>query len=333
RYLFVANTGSGENTSENRITVVETTTHQVAATIEVGAAPLDLAVSGDSRLVYVTNSQAQSISVIDVLSLTERPVRIRVSTSGSGPYGVAVSSDGSRLYVTDIDGGQVLVIDAERGITTARISVVSSPRSLVLSPDNTRLYVAGFDGNISVIDTNALSVVATILTGDSGVFRLALSSDGSRLYATDRVNAQLIVIDVAQNRVINRVDVLPQGQETRDLFVSPDGSRLYVTNQDSNDLVVFDTESLQILRTLRLSDGPRGLAVRPQPFVFQPTQNVAQQADFDGSGKVDFGDFLLFVNVFGSNESDARFDLDEDGRINFSDFLLFAGVFGKVANS
>lgn len=333
RYLFVANTGSSGNTSENRITVIETTTHQVAATIEVGAAPLDLAVSRDGRLVYVTNSQAQSISVIDVLTLTERPRRIRVSTSGEGPYGVAISPDGSRLYVTDIDGAQVLVIDAERGITTARISVVSSPRSLVLSFDGTRLYVAGFDGNISVIDTDALSVVATVLTGDSGVFRVALSSDESRLYATDRVNAQLIVIDVAQNRVINRVDVLPQGLETRDLFVSSDGSRVYVTNQDSNDLVVFDATSLQILRTLRLSDGPRGLAVRLQPFVFQPTQNVVQQADFDGSGKVDFGDFLLFVNVFGSEESDARFDLDEDGRVNFGDFLLFAGVFGKVANA
>jgi YVTN family beta-propeller protein len=333
RYLFVANTGSSGNTSENRITVIETTTHQVAATIEVGAAPLDLAVSRDGRRVYVTNSQAQSISVIDVQSLTERPTRIRVSTSGSGPYGVAVSFDGSQLYVTDIDGGQILVIDAERGITTARISVVSSPRSLVLSPDGTRLYVAGFDGNISVVDTDALSVVATVLTGDSGVFRLVLSPDGSRLYATDRVNAQLMVIDVTQNRVINRVDVLPQGVETRDLFVSPDGSRIYVTNQDSNDLVVFDAESLQILRTLRLNDGPRGLAVRPQPFVFQPTQNVAQQADFDGNGQVDFGDFLLFVNVFGSDESDARFDLDADGRVSFSDFLLFAGVFGEVANS
>ena len=223
------------------------------------------------------------------------------------------------------------MIDAQQRFTTSRINVVAAPRSLALSPDGRRLYVAGFDGNISVIHTETRSVIATVQTGDSSVFRLALSPDGSNLYATDRENAQLIVVDVTENRVTQRVDVLPQGLETRDLFVSSDGTRVYVTNQDSNELVVFDTASLKILRTFRLTDGPRGVAIRPRPSVFRPTQDVTNQADFDSSGKVDFGDFILFVRVFGVDNPDLRFDLDEDGRVNFNDFLLFAGVFGKSA--
>lgn len=336
RYLFVANTGGVISTDENRLTVIETATHQVAAVIEVDIGPLDLTMSADGQLVYVTNSESKSISVIDVASLTRR-TRIRVPISGErGPYGVAIHPDGKRLYVTDVNGNQVLIVDTARRATIGRIDVIEDPRSLVISADGSRLYVSGGDfdddgdGGISVIDTESESVVTT-LRMDGGIFRLALSPDGSRLYATDRANAQLIVVDVAQNRVVNSVQVLPEGEETRDLFVSRDGSQIYVANQESNELVIFDAESFQILRTLSFEDRPRGIALRSQPAVFLPLKEIASKADFDGSGRIDFGDFLLFVAAFGAGDSDARFDLNGDGQVNFGDFILFTSVFGRTA--
>ena len=55
--------------------------------------------------------------------------------------------------------------------------------------------------------------------------------------------------------------------------------------------------------------------------------------DIDGSGFVDFSDFLVLASAFGSNRDDARYegrlDLDSNGAIEFSDFLEFVGVFGK----
>lgn len=57
--------------------------------------------------------------------------------------------------------------------------------------------------------------------------------------------------------------------------------------------------------------------------------------DFDGDGKVGFGDFLLFVERFGLSQDDdgyeVRYDLDGNGAAGFSDFLIFAGNFGKNA--
>ena len=56
--------------------------------------------------------------------------------------------------------------------------------------------------------------------------------------------------------------------------------------------------------------------------------------DFDGSGEVDFTDFLLFAGTFGARQDDeryeTRFDLDGDGEIGFGDFLIFVGSFGKT---
>ena len=47
--------------------------------------------------------------------------------------------------------------------------------------------------------------------------------------------------------------------------------------------------------------------------------------DFDGSGKIDFRDFFLFAEKFGTN--DQRFDLDGDGTVGLGDFLVFAQRF------
>ncbi|MDA0710030.1 MAG: beta-propeller fold lactonase family protein [bacterium] len=331
RYLFVANTGS-DAVSDNQITVIETATHQVAKTISVGTSPLDLAISADGRTVYVTNSQGRSVSVIDVGRL-EESARLNVATTGEGPFGIAVSKDGTQLYVSDIDANAVRVINATTGAVQALISVVGSPRSLALSPDGNWLYVAGFDGNIGFVNTLTRTMDRVVDTGTSSIFRVAVSPDGSRVYATDRINGTLLVVDTADGRVTHTLPVLSGARETRDLFVSPEGDRVYVTNQNSDDLVAFDTVTLSVLRSFQVVDGPRGVAVRSRPFNFEPSIDVVARADFDASGSVGFGDFLLFAGAFGSSETDsgfeARFDLDDDHRVSFSDFLLFAGVFGR----
>jgi len=47
--------------------------------------------------------------------------------------------------------------------------------------------------------------------------------------------------------------------------------------------------------------------------------------DFDGNGEIEFRDFFLFAEKFGSN--DQRFDLDKDGTVGLGDFLVFAHSF------
>lgn len=71
-------------------------------------------------------------------------------------------------------------------------------------------------------------------------------------------------------------------------------------------------------------------------LLIQPLQSALQSGfnpDFDGSGVVDFPDFLQFADKFGFSHGDAayeaRYDLNGDGEIAFNDFLLFVEHFGK----
>ncbi|MDE2889773.1 MAG: SUMF1/EgtB/PvdO family nonheme iron enzyme [Gemmatimonadota bacterium] len=59
------------------------------------------------------------------------------------------------------------------------------------------------------------------------------------------------------------------------------------------------------------------------------TAQSARDADFDGNGIVDIGDFILFAQAFGSDQS--SFDLDGNGAVDFPDFILFAKQFGEGA--
>ena len=332
RYLFVANSGEEADGTDNLMLVLDTHTHRSVARIQLGKGPLDVVLAPDGTRVYVTNSKDRSISEINVQSLTEAR-RFSVSTTSDGPFGIAADPDGRRIYATDIDAGEVLVIDTETGVTTARIPVVASPRSLAIASAGNRLYAAGFDGGISVVDTETGLVLQTIDTGQASVFRIALSPDGHRLYGTDRVGASLLVVDLDRARLTDTVPAL-NGRETRGLAVSGDGETIYVTNQDSNDLLMFNAASLNIERAYKLGDGPRGIAARVRPLDAPLALSDATKADFDGNGRVDFGDFLLFARGFGASAGSADYspalDLSGDDRVNFADFLLFAGVYGQT---
>lgn len=58
-------------------------------------------------------------------------------------------------------------------------------------------------------------------------------------------------------------------------------------------------------------------------------------SDFDGSGTVDFPDFIAFVSVFGQTAQGnvARFDLDSSGSVDFGDFVVFVAAFGLTGET
>ena len=66
-------------------------------------------------------------------------------------------------------------------------------------------------------------------------------------------------------------------------------------------------------------------------LILVPTMIQAQMAagtDFDGSGTVDFVDFVVFTGGFGSSQ--ALYDLDGNGTVDFPDFVAFAQFFGHT---
>lgn len=87
--------------------------------------------------------------------------------------------------------------------------------------------------------------------------------------------------------------------------------------------------------TIVSNDPDRNTIVLPlsgSAMMFRPDA----RADFNGSGRIDFADFVIFAQGFGRQTGqpgfNERLDLNDNGRIDFPDFVIFARSFGTTVN-
>jgi YVTN family beta-propeller protein len=224
------------NTAADLVTVINTLTDEVSATIAVGPSPTRAAVARDGARVYVANTGGNSISVIDAVT---NAVVATIPTINS-PTAVAVTPNGAEVYVLET-GGVLEVIDTAL-IGTDSASTIASMSfgvpgfnqfgaSIAIQLDGSRAYVI-VSGALHVIDTATLEVLGSIDVGASPS-RVVISPDGTRAFVTSSFGAgslmfsgQVVVIDTATNVVLNSI-LLPS-LVPDSIAITPDGSRAYV---------------------------------------------------------------------------------------------------------
>ncbi len=114
------------NERDSTVSVLDTATNTVTATVPVGTGPIGVAVSPDGARVYVTLQGSNAVSVISAATNTvtaTMPV-------GLGPIGVAVSPDGARVYVANGVSHAVMVISTATNAVTATVPVGHAPIAL-----------------------------------------------------------------------------------------------------------------------------------------------------------------------------------------------------------
>ncbi|WP_240805642.1 YncE family protein [Streptomyces sp. A1547] len=290
------------NAFSGTVSVIDTATNTVTATIPVGSRPEGVAVTPDGTRVYVANSDGTTVSVISTAS---NAVTATI-TVGRGPRGVAITPDGTRAYVTNSISGTVSVIStatntvtatvsvgmAPRGVAvgssvyvanpgsntvsvidiasntvTATIDVGTFPQGVAVNPDSA--YVTNTnDGTVSVIDAAGNGIAATIPVGSSPLGVAAALVGGANVYVTNATSPGTVsVINSASNTVTATIPVgsLPQG-----VAVIPDASRVYVTNVGSDTVSVIDSAANAVTATVNVGDGPVAVAIGTIPVLEQP---------------------------------------------------------------
>jgi len=141
--LYVANFGL------NTISVINTTSNTIIATITVDINPQGICISPDGKTVYVSCYGDATVSVINAVSNTF----IGTIPVGVHPYDIVISEDGSKVYVTNNAGDTVSVIDTQTGTVVMTINTGANPSGVAISPDGTKLYVNDFaDSNTEVFE-------------------------------------------------------------------------------------------------------------------------------------------------------------------------------------
>lgn len=265
-------TGSTDTwTGQGGVSVIDTATKTIVATVGNGAIPTGIAVSADGSTVYVSVYGRGDITPPSVLAVDTTTDAVTAIGAGRFPAGVAVSPDGDRAYVLDtyINEGDdaVWVIDTFTKAVLAKVAVGVDPRGMVASPDGSHLYVLN-RGNgslgsatMSVIDTDPDSatvntVTAVVKVGNEPV-GLAVSPDGKHLYVTDLYEGAVRVIDTATNSVVAKVRL---GGTVSGIAVSPDGKRVYVADPQGA-VGVIDAVTNTFAGAIPVAGVPEGVAV------------------------------------------------------------------------
>ncbi|MFF0311836.1 beta-propeller fold lactonase family protein [Streptosporangium sp. NPDC004379] len=211
--------------ASDRVSVIDTATDRIIATIPVGRTPIRAAVGPDGSRLYVTDNGDDTVSVID----TATDAVVSVLPVGEAPFTAVISPDGTRAYVANLGSSTVSVIDLRSGAVVDDIDAGRSPRIMGISPDGSRVYVtsAYFD-TMAVIDTAAATTVAVVQVGRDprGV---AVSPDGSRVYVAANSDDSVSVIDAETNTVITTIQVgdAPVGLAVGRIinaFIAPNGT-------------------------------------------------------------------------------------------------------------
>jgi len=159
-------TAKGDGTSgTSGVNPFDTTTNTAGPIIPLSDHPHGLAIDTLANLLYVTQVEGASVSVID----TDDPLALPRSISvGSCPEWIALNRDGSRAYVTNRDDGTVSIISHDSGVWSVSGLITVSPEPFFVTVDkvSNKACITHIGGDtVTIIDTNSNQVIATIPVG------------------------------------------------------------------------------------------------------------------------------------------------------------------------
>jgi len=289
------------NFKDNTVSVVDTGTNTVIATVPVATGPHGMASSADGRFVYVSGDGSSEVSVIDATTdRVAQPIDV-----GKSPHGLTVMPDGRTLLAAVYGEDRIAFIDIATQKVVGTVSV-PKPHTIAVRPDGSVAYVAsqqpgsfalvvidpakravirkiplekpprdlefGYDGKwlyftmagtdaIQVLDPTSDKVVATIPTGPSP--HLANVFRGAPAgTAVVQGPGELLLFDAATNAPGRSV---PVGKQPHWMAAAADGKTIYVTGEGSNDLTVVDLITGQT-KTVAVGNAPRKVVVQREPM-------------------------------------------------------------------
>ena len=218
----------GENVS-----VIDSTSNAVIATIKVGSTPEDVAYDPANHDMYVTNGG--TVPVIDGSTNTV----IANVNAGRGPFGVADDPVNNDIYVTNIASDNVSVVDSSTNKVVTTIAVGHEPFFDAYDPANHDMYVVNHvAGTISVIDSLTNLVVATVSFPTLSLEGLAFNPINNDMYVTNPTTNTVFVIDSATNTIVDTITV---GNAPVFVAFDPANDDMYVANSNSNTISVVST--------------------------------------------------------------------------------------------
>ena len=213
-------------------------------------------VRGMPSLVYVPNSDSNTVSVID-----PRTYRVtRQFPVGLNPQHVVPAYDLKTLWVNNDQGNSLTAIDPRTG-RPGRTVPVTDPYNLYFTPDGRyAIVVEERMQTLAFRDPHTMHLERTLPVPCEGVNHMDFTADGRYLLASCEFGGAVIKVDLARNRVVGRMS-LETGSMPQDVKLSPDGRTFYVADMAAGGVWEIDANRMKRVGFIRTAAGAHGLYV------------------------------------------------------------------------
>lgn len=220
-------------------------------------------VMDDRRLVYVPNSESDTVSVIDP-GLMEV---IDTFPVGQEPQHVVPSYDLKTLYVNSdmpLDAGSLTPIDPNTGRPGERIPV-KDPYNLYFTPDGKfAIVVSEAFRELNFYDPHTWELRNTLkVPGCEGINHMDFTADGKRALVSCEFAGRMAVIDIAEQSLIKTID-LPRGRDgmPQDVKLSPDGKTFYIADMMADGIYTVDAQNMTLTGHIPTGKEAHGLYIK-----------------------------------------------------------------------
>lgn len=180
--------------------------------------------------------------------------------------GASLAHADDLLLVGNKDGASVSALSLKDGKQVLRLPVSTGPHEVIVAADG-RLAVVGNYGaqgvannRLSVIDWPSRKVVRTIDLGqDSRPHGIRFLPDNHRVVVTTEDSERLLVVDLAQGKVLQRIAI--GGGQPHMVVLSPTADRAYVTHVKDGSLSVVDLAQQRKIATVPTGHSTEGIAI------------------------------------------------------------------------
>lgn len=213
-----------------------------------------------TKIAYVTNTDSNSVSVVDVEQAFEYG-RIEIGDSPRGA--MAIDQDKNFGFISNCAGDTISVIDLTENIEAKRVRVGLAPRGVEISPDFKYVFVSNSgSATVSFVDTSTLETVFELPVGRNPR-QLSISKNGETLavpnFGSDSVSIiEVNYADITKSTVRSEIK-LPTEAKPYHAFLDEFSPLIFTANTFNNSISVIDLQTEAVIKNIPVGFGPRSV--------------------------------------------------------------------------
>jgi DNA-binding beta-propeller fold protein YncE len=174
------------NFNSNTVTPIDLASRTPGRAIRVGDGPWSIAVSPNGEWVCVSNSEGQSVSVIN--TATRATTLLQLS---SAPQAIAMAPNGVVAYVANGDEVTPIILSLGTPHLGHAISVPNGPLGIAVTPSGDMAYTANTDDTVTPINLSSSPARAMAAFSVGSITQpdgIAIAPDGQTAYVANATN-------------------------------------------------------------------------------------------------------------------------------------------------